>query len=276
MTKKPTYAELERKIQGFEKAASKQKQTQEALRESEERFKTLSNLTFEGILIHNNGVVIDLNDTVTRMLGYTREELTGKNIIQLCVLPEYHAVIQENIVKNSVKPYEVLVRRKDATVFPVEIEARDIKDKNKKFRVTAIRDITERKQAEDALKKNEQELRSIFRAAPTGIGVVCDRALQQVNDRFCEITGYSQNELIGQSARMLYLSDEDFEYVGKEKYQQIANKGTGTVETKFKCKNGKIINVLLSSTPIDLDDLSKGVTFTALDITSLKEKELEL
>jgi PAS domain S-box-containing protein len=126
------------------------------------------------------------------------------------------------------------------------------------------------------LKNSEKEMKSIFRAAPTGIGVVCDRALHQVNDRFCEMTGYSKNELIGQSARIIYPTDKEFEYVGKEKYRQISKKGTGTVETKFKCKDGKTIDVLLSSTPIDLDDLSKGVTFTALDLSNLKAKESEL
>jgi PAS domain S-box-containing protein len=131
-------------------------------------------------------------------------------------------------------------------------------------------DITERKQVENALKHSEQEMRSIFRAAPTGIGMVCDRAIQQVNDRFCKISGYSKNEVVGQSARMLYPNDEEFEYVGTEKYEQISKKGTGTVETKWKRKNGEIIDVLLSSTPINLDDLSKGVTFTALDISKQK------
>ncbi len=126
------------------------------------------------------------------------------------------------------------------------------------------------------LKNSEQEMKSIFRAAPTGIGVVCDRNLQQLNDRFCEMIGYSKNELIGQSARVLYPSDEEYEYVGKEKYKQISEKGTGTVETKMLCKDGHLIDVILSSTPIDLDDLSKGVTFTVLDITYRKTKELEL
>jgi len=137
-------------------------------------------------------------------------------------------------------------------------------------------EITERKRIEDTLKKSEQKLKSIFRAAPTGIGVICDRVIQQVNDRFCEITGYSKDELTGQSAMIVYPSEEEYENVGKEKYKQIKNKGTGTVETKFKRKDGKIIDILLSSTPIDLDNLSKGVTFTALDITYLKTKEFEL
>jgi two-component system cell cycle sensor histidine kinase/response regulator CckA len=125
----------------------------------------------------------------------------------------------------------------------------------------------------NSLRESEEQLQSLFRAAPTGIGVVSDRILQQVNERICEITGYAKEELIGQSARVFYPSDEAFEYVGREKYKQISKHGTGTVETLWKHKDGRIVDVLLSSTPMDLNDLSKGVTFTALDITERKRAE---
>ena len=142
--------------------------------------------------------------------------------------------------------------------------------------IIAHENITERKMSEDSLEKNQREIHSIFRAAPTGIGMVQNRVICKANDRLIEMTEYTEEELIGQSARMMYPSDDDYEYVGAEKYRQIALKGTGTVETKWKRKDGSIIDVLLSSTPIDFDDLSKGVTFTALDITEIKEKELRL
>ena len=85
--------------------------------------------------------------------------------------------------------------------------------------------------------------------------------IQQVNDRFCEISGYLKNEVIGKNARILYPTNEEYEYVGKEKYTQITNKETGTVETKWRKKDGEIIDILLSSTPINPADLSIGVTF---------------
>jgi len=136
--------------------------------------------------------------------------------------------------------------------------------------------ITERKQVEQEARERESTLQSIFRASPTGIGLVADRMLLQVNDRVCAITGYSREELIGRSARMLYPADEDFEYVGREKYRQILACGTGTVETRWRRKDGTIIDVLLSSTPLDPNDWSRGVTFTALDITDRKRAEEEL
>ncbi|MFC1812639.1 PAS domain S-box protein [Thermodesulfobacteriota bacterium] len=135
------------------------------------------------------------------------------------------------------------------------------------------KEITERKQVEEALRESEATLRSIFRAAPTGIGMVRDRVIAQANERLREMIGYSREELLGKSARILYPTDEDFEYVGREKYGQIRDRGTGSVETRWQRKDGEIIDVLLSSTPIDPGDLSIGVTFTALDITRRKQSE---
>jgi len=134
-------------------------------------------------------------------------------------------------------------------------------------------DITDSKQAEEALRLSEAWVQSVIRAAPTGIGVVVDRTLKEVNEQLCVMAGYSKEELIGQSSRIFYSTDEDYEYVGREKYEQIRDHGTGTVETCWTCKDGRRIDVLLSSTPMDLNDLSKGVTFTALDITERKQAE---
>ncbi len=119
----------------------------------------------------------------------------------------------------------------------------------------------------EQLRRSEEELKSIFRAAPTGIGVVCDRIIRQVNERLCEMTLFSREELLGQSARIFYPTQEEYDYVGSEKYAQIRDRGTGTVVTRWQRKDGNVIHVLLSSTPIDAGDFSKGVTFTVLDIT---------
>ena len=134
--------------------------------------------------------------------------------------------------------------------------------------------VQELEKAEAERKRAEQEqLSSIFRSVPVGIGLVVNRKLKRANFRLCEITGYNEGELINQSARILYPSDEEFEFVGREKYAQIMEHGTGTVETRWQRKDGTIIDVLLSSTPIDLQDHLKGVAFTVLDITKRKRAE---
>ena len=138
------------------------------------------------------------------------------------------------------------------------------------------RDVTEQKRAEDALRESEASLASIFRAAPVGIGLVADPVLMRVNDRICEMTGYFPEEAGGKNSRILYPTDEEYEYVGSVKYALIQERGTGTVETRWMRKDGIIRDILLSSTPLDPATIRAGVMFTALDITDRKNAETRL
>ena len=131
----------------------------------------------------------------------------------------------------------------------------------------------EKKAAELLLKESEEKLQSIFSAAPVGIGLVVNRIFMEINDTFCKMTGYTRKALIGKSSELIYATKEEFESDGIEKYRQISEKGTGSVETRLKCKNGKILNILLSSAPLDKNNLTKGVTFTVMDITKRKLAE---
>jgi two-component system NtrC family sensor kinase len=119
-------------------------------------------------------------------------------------------------------------------------------------------------------------LASINRVAPVGIGIVVDRIFRMVNEQFTNLIGYSKDELIGQSSRMIYETDSEYERVGREKYDQIKRTGTGTAETRFRCKDGRLIDVLIGSTPLDINDFSKGVTFTVADITDLVQTRFSL
>lgn len=133
------------------------------------------------------------------------------------------------------------------------------------------------KRTHDALEQ-ERQMQSIYNAAPIGIGIVANRTIIDINDKFCQMIGYSREELLGHNSRILYPSDEEYEAVGREKYKQIENSrtATGTVETVFQRKDGSIMNILLSSTVIDKENISHGVTFTALDITNIKNTENNL
>ena len=136
-----------------------------------------------------------------------------------------------------------------------------------------VRDITERKRVEEALRSRQAKLDGIFRAAPVGIGLVVDRVFKEVNDQFCLMTGYSRQELLGNSSRLLYASQEDFELVGREKYRQIAEQGKGSVETCWQSRDGAMIDVLLSSAPLFGTAQPQEILFTALDITGRKKLE---
>ncbi len=133
-----------------------------------------------------------------------------------------------------------------------------------------------REEANAALRKSEATLKSIFNVAPTGIGLVSNRILIDVNDRLCEMTGFTRKEMVGQSARILYPTKTEFQRVGYEKYSQINQYGSGMLEARWRKKDGRIIDILQSATPLNPSDWSAGIAFTALDITDRKNAEKAL
>ncbi|HDP68168.1 MAG TPA: PAS domain S-box protein [Candidatus Marinimicrobia bacterium] len=138
-----------------------------------------------------------------------------------------------------------------------------------------VANFIKKQQSEQALRISEEKMRSIYNVAPIGIGVVVDRIIKDVNPRICEMTGYSRAELINKDVRLLYPTQADYNYVGNEKYRQIREKGTGIVETRWRRNDGVIIDIYLTSTPIEPGDLRRGITFTALDVTERKQAEKE-
>jgi PAS domain S-box-containing protein len=77
------------------------------------------------------------------------------------------------------------------------------------------------------------------------------RVFKKANRRFCEITGYSESELLDQSTRMLYTDEQEFEHVGRNLYSRLELHCIGSIETLWQRKDGKIINVLLNISPLD-------------------------
>ncbi len=125
----------------------------------------------------------------------------------------------------------------------------------------------EKRAADQLLKENVEKIQSIFRVAPVGIGLTVNRVFMEVNDTFCKMTGYSRKELIGKNTDLLYETKDEYESAGIDIYSQLADKETGSVETKLKCKDGSIINIILSLTPLDKNDPKKGVLYSVMDFT---------
>ncbi len=237
-----------------------------ARREWEEIFQAIGHPT---LILDLQHTVIAANRAAANSVGKTEAEMLGEKCYEI-----FHGTSGSP----AGCPMSNLLR--SANFETVEMEMETLKgmflvsctpvfdDRGKLEKIIHIAtDITQRKRAEQALQRSESTLRSIFRVAPIGIGLVLERKLLQVNERICEMLGYAPGELPGKNARVLYPSDKDYEYVGREKYRQIRERGTGTVETRWQRKDGTIIDVLLSSTPLDPDDITANITFTALDIT---------
>jgi len=278
VTDKATYEGLEQRVKKLEKEIVERKHTEESLRESEERFRTTFEDASTGIaLMANDGYFMQVNHALCRILGYSEEELLDKTWVEITEPDDLDGCFDwlERVKAGEQSSHEKRFIHKLGHPVWIEVSSALVCDSQGriKYYISLFHDISKRIRAEEALKESERKMKSIFQAASIGIGVVSNRVIQEANERFCEIIGYSKDELIGQSSRIVYLTDEDYEYVGSEKYRKIGRSGTGVVETCFKRKNGEIINVLLSSTPLDPKDLSIGVMFTVLDVTERKRGE---
>jgi PAS domain S-box-containing protein len=139
-----------------------------------------------------------------------------------------------------------------------------------------LEDISDQKRDEERIRTSEARLRGIFQVSPIGIGVAADRVLLEVNDMLCQMTGYAAGELVGRSARILYPTEEEFDRIGTHQYNRMRQSGTVSTETRWMKKDGTVIDILLSSTPMDPANISAGITFTALDITERNRAEREL
>jgi PAS domain S-box-containing protein len=170
------------------------------------------------------------------------------------------------------------ILRKDGEKIWVSTNARAVRDRNGRIICYegTHENITQRRQAEEELRRKEEMLESIFRAAPIGIGIVHNRVLGWTNEYLSAITGYAQDELMGRSSRILYPSNDEFDWVGEVKYRQIEKQGIGSVETRWQKKDGSIIDIFLSSSYVNPNDPSAGLVFTALDITERKATEHKL
>lgn len=268
----------------FLKDITERKKAEQALKDSEIKYRSIFENAVEGIFQSTpEGRFNSVNPAMARMCGFESPEemilsvtdIKNQHYVKPEERDEYRRIMDANGV---VENFEHQIYRKDGAKIWVSTNSRAVKDEdgNVLFYEGTHENITKRKNIEDALKKNEAMLQSILRASAVGIGLLIDRVFVWVNDYVTFITGYTKDDLLGKSARIFYENDEEFLRVGTEKYAEIREKGKGSVETRWKRKDGQIVDIFLSSVPIDSQDLSAGVVFTALDITSEKRAKTAL
>jgi len=248
--------------------------TKELAENSEEKFKKLSNLTFEGILIHDYCNVLDANLSFASMFGYTREELFGKNIINLLFPKMYHNNIENNLKKNYAHPYEIEGIKKDGTLFYAEVESRSIEIENTKARVSAFRNITERKKIEKALNESENRYKTLIEQAGDAMYLSdFNGNILEVNNKSVLSTGYSRSELLS-----MKVGDLDATIPELEKQQEVWKKLTSekslTIETLHKRKNGSVFHVEVRICLINIGNQQLVLGF-ARDISDRIKTEVE-
>jgi len=253
------------------------KKAEEALLASEARYRELADHLPVGVYEADvDGMFTYSNSMARKIFGYGEEDVrAGMHFLQV-IAPEEHEIARKRAQSvrqgNTVSHIEHTFLRKDGTRFSGLLMARPlIRDGQIVGSTGVATDISELKRAQEALRKNEALLESILQAAPVGVGMVRDRVFGWVNDGMTVLTGYDGRELQDKSARILYPDQEEFERAGREKYAEIRARGKGSVETRWRRKDGAVIDIHLSSAPIDRGDPDAGVVFTALDITAQKK-----
>ena len=248
--------------------------SKEAFKGSEEKFKNLTNLSYESILIHENFVAIDCNISLLKMFGYERWELLGKNSIELLFPKKHHQLILKSKAKNCTLPFEIEGIKKDGFVFPIIIEPRNFIDENNKtLNAIAVRDISEHKITEIENKKLKT---AVEQSDNTIVITDKDGTIEYVNPKFTEITGYTSKEALGKNPRILKSGTQSKAFY-KQLWQTISSGNIWTDEIQNKAKNGNLYWEQTTITPIK-NEAGEIANYIAIkqDISKNKEAEEKL
>ena len=177
------------------------KRAEDALRESEERYRQLVEISPDAVIIHQDGKITYLNPAAMKMLGAKdASELLGKKILDL-IHPDYRDTVRKNIEKDldeeTTPPLELHMIRVDGAT--VVVEGRGVKTtiNGKPAIQVAIRDITERKRVEMELRESEEKYRTLINRANDAICVIQDGIIKMCNPRLPEFWGGSGDEIMG-------------------------------------------------------------------------------
>jgi two-component system, cell cycle sensor histidine kinase and response regulator CckA len=150
-------------ISGVALDITEHKQFQQALRESESRFQLLCDALADGIIISEEGFILEANGGLARMLGYELDELIGQNPIEW-IAEESREVVKRRIADGMEGSYEVIARRKDGGRVVLEATARMMVEDGRVRRITALRDITEKRKLEEQF-RHAQKMEAVGRLA---------------------------------------------------------------------------------------------------------------
>ena len=251
------------------------RRAEQALRESEELYRRLFEVESDAIVLVDNesGQILAANAAAIKLYGYSLEELLAMNRSDLSSEPD--KTVRATTQMRTFIPLR-WHRKKDRTVFPVEISGSYFDLKGRPVFVSAIRDITDRCVMEEALKKSEEKFSRAFQSSPTAL-VISDLATQsylEVNGAFEEITGYRREEVIGRSWDDLGVWADPANR--EEALRRLLNdKYLRNWEFGFRKKDGDVGSGLLSADLIEINGKQCAITAT-VDITERLQLESQL
>jgi len=258
----------------------REKETETRFRDSEERYRSLFGKASEGIsIISPDGHLIEVNESFARMHGYSTAELLQMNIKDLDT-PKTAMLIPERmrrLLAEEILSIEVEHHHKDGHVFPMEVSANLISIGGEPFIQCFHRDITDRRRAEEELRRTNELFRSAFEEAPGGMCLVSPEGrFLRVNNAFCTMLERPESELPGM-AFMDVTHPEDRsasrEWVGKILAGEEVPK---TLEKRYLRKSGHVLWGIVGSFLLRSDDGVPLFFITHIqDITDRKRAEAE-
>jgi PAS domain S-box-containing protein len=243
------------------------------LRKSEMRFRVfVDHATDAFFLLSDELIVLDANRQACVSLGYSREELIGMHPRNFDSGLDEASIqrVRQRIAAGETVTFETRHQRKDGTSFPVEIRAGQFEQGGRRF-LCLVRDITERKGAEDELRKTEARFRSFVDHATDGFFLFDEhQALLDVNRQACESLGYSREEMIGMDPRDFDAGPDpaSIARIG----ERIEAGETVTFETLHRRKDGTVFPVEVRARQFPLGARPFRLSL-ARDITERKRAE---
>jgi len=257
---------------------SERKEVEKKLRKARKMFTSLFNSNPEAALYHDKeGRIININPRFTELFDYTPEEMIGKKIDEGMIYPADRTKEGKILTQkafNGFSEYETVRKKKDGTLISVVIStAPVIIDKKSQGTIGLYKDITERKKAEEALRKSQQEFSSLFKSSPDALVYLDEEAnILNINSHFTKLFGFTLEEVKGRNIDdgMIHLPDQIEE--GK-RLSKNGFEGRLNYETVRKKKDGTLFPVHISSAPVIIKGEKKGFIAVYRDITERKKVE---
>ena len=263
-------------LQAIVRDITERKRAEEVLRESEARFRRLSDATFEAVAIHKSGVLLNANDQYFEMFGYTPDELLGKQALSLTVAPEAREHLMKQVESGDLGPYESIGLRKDGTSFPMEIRVREAEHEGQKIRVGAIRDITDRKRVEEALRESEEKYRVLIETTATGfVFLDADGRVLDANDEYLRLAGYDKREQILGRRVTEWTAEYDQARNAVEVKKCVAGGSVRGLEVDYVHPDKTVVPIEINASILGAGDSLKIVALCR-DITERRQAEAAL
>ncbi|PVX25437.1 MAG: hypothetical protein CW716_07955 [Candidatus Bathyarchaeum sp.] len=270
-------------VQGIFRDITEQKKAEEKLRDSEEKFRTISDSAQDSIiLLDENGEIVYWNLAAEKTFGYTKEEAIGKELHSFITPERFYENYRKGLKKFKVtgqgsavgKTLELFAKRKDGTEFPIELSLSALKIKGKWCATGIVRDITEQKKAETALRESEKRFRELSELLPEVIFETDKKGfLKYVNHAAFERFGYSHEEFEAGLHAHTMLVPEDRKRARETMAKVMKGEKTGSNEYTALRKDGTTFPIIVNSTPIIHGDKVMGIRGIMVDITERKKAE---